>query len=99
MDWATFWAIFSQTLLVTLIWILRQTMCSILSLLRKPKNKVSAGLPDIYFQTKITNLGKFWRVLQWKTLVYFVAICYIYGHLVYFYRFGMLYLEKSGNPE
>jgi hypothetical protein len=39
-------------------------------------------------------------------LVYFMTIWYIlwsfgifYGHLVYFYRFGMLYLEKSGNPE
>jgi hypothetical protein len=44
-------------------------------------------------------LGKFGWDLQWKVLVYF------YGHLVYFvaiwyifYRFGMLYQEKSGNP-
>jgi hypothetical protein len=33
-----------------------------------------AGLPDGFFQTKNTNLGKFWRVLQWKMLVYFMAI-------------------------
>jgi hypothetical protein len=53
------------------------------------------------------------RVLPWKMLVYFVAIWYylspygiVCGHwvyymviLVYFSRFGMLYPEKSGNPE
>jgi hypothetical protein len=44
-----------------------------------------------YFQTKNRNLGKFWRVLQWKMLVYFMEILSIlrtfdvfYGHLVYF---------------
>jgi hypothetical protein len=26
------------------------------------------------FQTKNTKLGKFWRVLQWKALAYFIAI-------------------------
>jgi hypothetical protein len=58
------------------------------------------------------DLGKFWRVLQWKMLVYFMCIWPIlwlleifYGHLVHFAviwyifpRFGMLYQEKSGNP-
>jgi hypothetical protein len=34
------------------------------------------GLPD--FQTKYPNLGKFWRALERKMLVYFM-----YGHLVY----------------
>jgi hypothetical protein len=45
-----------------------------------------AGLPD---------LGKFWRVLQWKTRVYFTDIWYIlrpfgifYGHLGNF-RYGL----------
>jgi hypothetical protein len=66
----------------------------------------------VCFQTKNTNLGKFWRVLQWKMLLYFMAIWSILpqfgifcGHLVYFmvswYIFlsvGMLYQEKSGNP-
>jgi hypothetical protein len=80
-----------------------------------------------YFQTKNPNFGNFWRVLQWKMLVYFiafwsnlrpfgiifahlvyfVAIWYVllpfggifYGYLVYFSRFGMLYQEKSGNPD
>jgi hypothetical protein len=67
-------------------------------------NDYEAGLPDGLFQTKNTSLGKFWRVLQWKmlvyvkaiwsiygNLVYFVAIWYIFVYFVYFYRFGMLY--------
>jgi hypothetical protein len=65
-----------------------------------------------YFQTKNPNFGKFWRVLQWKMLVYYIAswsILLLFGlfcvHLVYFKAiwstvplFGMLYQEKSGNP-
>jgi hypothetical protein len=57
----------------------------------------------VYFQTKNPKLGKFWRVLQWKMLVYFMAIWYIlwsfcifHGTLVYFvvilyisYHFGI----------
>jgi hypothetical protein len=27
----------------------------------------------VYFQTKNPNLGKFWRALEWKLLVYFVG--------------------------
>jgi hypothetical protein len=27
-----------------------------------------------YFQTKISNLGKFWMVVRWMILVYFVTI-------------------------
>jgi hypothetical protein len=66
----------------------------------------------VCFQTKNTNSGKFWKALQWKMLVYFMAIWSLLrkfgvfrGHLVYFmviwyifHRFGMLYQEKSGNP-
>jgi hypothetical protein len=66
----------------------------------------------VCFQTKNSNLGKFWRVLQWKILVYFIIIWsflrpleIFYGHLVYFVvnwyispRFGILHQEKSGNP-
>jgi hypothetical protein len=43
------------------------------------------GCQMVCFQTKNTNLGKFWRVFQWKILVYFMAIWYIlwpFGHLV-----------------
>jgi hypothetical protein len=70
------------------------------------------GLPDGVFLTKNPNFGKFWTALEWKMLVYFMAIWNIlrpsgifYGHLVmlwsfgiYFPRFGISGLEKSGNP-
>jgi hypothetical protein len=36
----------------------------------------------VYFQTE--NLGKFWRVSQWKTLIYFMGIWSFYNDLVYF---------------
>jgi hypothetical protein len=49
-----------------------------------------------YFQTKSLNLGKFLKFLQWKMLVYFVAIWYIpwpfvvfYVHLVYYVANGI----------
>jgi hypothetical protein len=65
-----------------------------------------------YFQNKNTNLGKILRVLQWKMLVYFMAILSISrpfsifcGNLVYFMVLwnifpvlDMLYQEKSCNP-
>jgi hypothetical protein len=45
----------------------------------------------VCFQTKNPNLGKFWRILECKMLVYFVSIWSIlrpweifYGRLVYF---------------
>jgi hypothetical protein len=57
------------------------------------------------FQTQNPNLGKSWRALQRKVLVYFTAIWYTSwpfgifdGHLVHFSRFGMLQQEKSGKP-
>jgi hypothetical protein len=71
------------------------------------------GCQMVYFYTKNPNLGKFWMCLQWKMLVYFMAIWSILrpfgifcGRLlyfmvickVYFSRFGMLYQDKSGNP-
>jgi hypothetical protein len=66
------------------------------------------GCQMVCFQTKNTNLGKFWGVLQWKILVYFMIFWSIlrpleifYGHLIYFVviwyislRFGILYLEN-----
>jgi hypothetical protein len=66
----------------------------------------------VCFQTKNPNLSKFWRVLLWKIVVYFMTIWSIlgpleifYGHLVHvvviwyiFPRFGILDQEKSGNP-
>jgi hypothetical protein len=70
------------------------------------------GCQTANFQTKNPNLGKFWRVLQWRMLVYVMAIWSISpqfgrscGHSIYFTviwyvfsRFGILYQEKSGNP-
>jgi hypothetical protein len=45
----------------------------------------------VEFQTKNPNLGKFWKVLQWEMMVFFMAILSIlqsngifYGHLVHF---------------
>jgi hypothetical protein len=37
------------------------------------------GCNMVYFQTKNPNLGKFWRALEWKMLVYV-----FYDHLEYF---------------
>jgi hypothetical protein len=34
----------------------------------------------VCFQTKNPNLGKFWRALNWKMLIYFVGISKFYGH-------------------
>jgi hypothetical protein len=71
------------------------------------------GCQKVYFQTKNPNSGKFWRDLQWKVLVYFMAFCSVllqFGifcdHLVkvmvIWYIFPLLvcilYHEKSGNP-
>jgi hypothetical protein len=60
------------------------------------------------FQTKNSNLGKFWTALKWKMLVCFMVIRNILwsfsmfnGQLVIchiFSRFGVLCQEKSGNP-
>jgi hypothetical protein len=36
------------------------------------------------FQTKHPNLGKFYRVLQWKMLLYFMTVGSILRPLVYF---------------
>jgi hypothetical protein len=38
----------------------------------------------VCFQTQNPNLGKFWRTLEWKILLYFTAIWYLIGNLVYF---------------
>jgi hypothetical protein len=69
------------------------------------------GLPDGLFSNQNPNLGKFCRALDWKMLLYFMAIrnilrifrIYILGpfgtfcvRLVHFFGFGILYHEKSG---
>jgi hypothetical protein len=35
---------------------------------------MAKGCQMVRFQTKNTDLGKFWRVLRWKMLVYFMAV-------------------------
>jgi hypothetical protein len=66
-----------------------------------------------YFQTENPNLGKFWRVLRWKMLEYYMVIwsilkpfdvCMLWTfgtfccNLVHIKpRFGILYRKKSGN--
>jgi uncharacterized Tic20 family protein len=49
------------------------------------------GCQMVYFQTKNPDMGKFYRLWQWKMLVYFIAVWSILrpfgifcGHLVYF---------------
>jgi hypothetical protein len=69
------------------------------------------GCQMVYFQTKVPIFGTFWNLLQWKMLVYVMAIWSILQFLVYFvaisdnlwgvgvfFHFGNLYREKSGNP-
>jgi hypothetical protein len=69
------------------------------------------GRQMVYFQTKNPNLGKFWRVLQWKMLAYFMVIWSILLPICIFRAiwsilwswfifpcFGLLYQEKFGNP-
>jgi hypothetical protein len=66
------------------------------------------GCQMVYFQTKSPNLGKFWRVLQWKMLVYFMSVwnislpfAILYGHLVHFlliwYIFSVLVCSSKSN--
>jgi hypothetical protein len=45
------------------------------------------GCQMVCFQTKNPDLGKFWRVLQWKILVYFMTIWSI---LLFLWLFGIL---------
>jgi hypothetical protein len=66
-----------------------------------------------YFQTQNRNLGKFWRNLQWKMLVYFMAIWSIirtfgipilwlfgrfYGSLLNFFPFWYVVSRKIWQP-
>jgi hypothetical protein len=53
----------------------------------------------VSFQTKNLNLGKFWRILDWKMLIYFMAIWNIlqtfgifYDHLVHFVFIWYIFL-------
>jgi hypothetical protein len=45
------------------------------------------GCQMVYFQTKNPNLGKFLRALDWKMLIYFMAIWNIFRTFGIFYVF------------
>jgi hypothetical protein len=76
-----------------------------------PNGLGSQGCQMVCFQTKNPNLGKFWRALDGKMLIYFMANWNIlrtfgifYVHLVEFVfiwyifsGFGIMHQEKSGN--
>jgi hypothetical protein len=66
------------------------------------------GCQMVYFQAKNPTLGKFLRALDFKLLMYFIAvwnICQTFGiffdHLVHFVFIWYIFpvLEKSGNPD
>jgi hypothetical protein len=57
------------------------------------------GCQMLYFQTKNLKLGKFWSVLDWKLLIYFMSICNIlrtfwifYDHLAHFVFIWYIFL-------
>jgi hypothetical protein len=76
------------------------------------RHAARAGCQMVCFLTQNPNLGKFWRGLDWKMLIYFLTIWNIlptfgvfYDPLVHFVfiwyifpRFGIKYYKKSGNP-
>jgi hypothetical protein len=84
-------------------WLPNRTICGFVSTV----GQCDQGCQMVYFNTKNINLGIFWRDLMWKILVNFCGLFGIfYGHLVmlwsfgkFFPRYGILYEQKSGNPE
>jgi hypothetical protein len=72
---------------------------------------MNQGCQMAYFQTKNLNLGRYWRVLQWKMLDYSAiwSILRLFGivcdHLAYFRVIGYIFFlflvsirRKCGNP-
>jgi hypothetical protein len=61
------------------------------------KSQFGSILEDLAME----GVGIFYDHLSYFTAIWcmFWPFHTIYGHLVYFSRFGMLYQEKSGNPE
>jgi hypothetical protein len=49
-----------------------------------PLPAAQQGCQMVYFQTKNSNLGKYWRALEWKRLVYSMPFGIDYGRRVYF---------------
>jgi hypothetical protein len=57
---------------------------------------LAQGCQMVCFEIGNPNLGKFWRALKWKKLVYFMVLWNIlwsfgifYGHLVMLWKFGV----------
>jgi hypothetical protein len=46
----------------------------------------------VYFQAQNPKMGKFGRALEWKKLVYFMAIGIYYGQLVYYFDSLVIYV-------
>jgi hypothetical protein len=107
MGWAQFWATFSQNHLVTLtmglellkVYLSEQwfSCCSVPCDAKRHTVRISTNLVQgsqmVYFQTQNPNLGKFWRALERKMLVYL-----FYDHSEYFtalwynlWPFGIIY--------
>jgi hypothetical protein len=76
------------------------------------RNDLEQGCQLVYFQTKNSNLGKFWRALDWKIFIYFMdilehftGIWNIYdslgtfcARLVHFFRFWYHVPRKLWQP-
>jgi hypothetical protein len=74
---------------------------------RAKPNSVLQACQMALFQTKNHDLSKFWRVLQWKVLVYYIYVQLVYFTAIWYilWPFGVFYgvlvcctKEKSGNP-
>jgi hypothetical protein len=64
-------------------------------------NSRSQDCQMVYFHTKKHNLGKFWRALKWKRLVFLRPLGIYKCHLVYFmaYRYYVMYRVRQENAE
>jgi hypothetical protein len=49
------------------------------------------GCQMVFFRTKYTDFGKFWRTLKWKVLVFLCPFEMVYAHLVYFIAIWYVY--------
>jgi hypothetical protein len=60
----------------SIVYLIKKTLVHILVQYCKSQTH---GCQMVYFRTKNLNLGKVCRVLQWKMLAYFMAVCSILG--------------------
>jgi hypothetical protein len=102
---SSIWAVFVLVLLLYFVWM-------DVALYYRLQVGVLHGCQMLYFKTKNPILGKFLRVLKWKVLVYFMALCSIlrpfsifcghliifHGYLVYFFPFWYLVPRKIWQP-